>query len=771
MNRKAYASILILTSLAIVFLTSCSSSNPPAPVLSIAAASGGSQSAGIGTAFANPLVATVMKGSTPVAGLTVTFTAPAAGASGTFASNSTNTETQTTDATGTATSTIFTANTVSGTYSVTASIVGASTPASFSLTNTAGAPASITATGGATQSAPINTAFGSPLAAQVLDADSNPVSGAVVTFTITPAGSGASGTFSNSTLTEMDTTDATGTATSSTVTANGTIGGPYTVAATVGGVVGEADFSLTNVMAVATTNYSYWLTGEEEINDGPNFYAVAGAVTIDANGNVIAGEQDYNDAFGLTSAAGGDAVTGGTLAVDGTTGQGTLTVITTDPNIGVGGTLTFGIQFVNASHALIMQYDGTATSSGSFDLQTLGTAPSGGFAFTMSGVNADYDPTAFGGVFTISGANLTNGLLDTNDTDIGISTATPFTGTLTAADTFGRGTITGVGISLAYYVVGPEAIRLIDIDLTDSAVGSAFGQGTNATAASNAGLGSSVFGITGNSWVFGAAAAGQFSTSNTSSDPADLSGVGDDNEVVFGVSSTSPSSIAGTYSIATNGYGSLTITPGDLGDVSALGIYMTDPNLNINDPNNTTSGLGGGLALDLDDGLAGITGTLTPQTDPAAASFTGNYGVGWQNINFFSSGCELCEFDMIAQGSSTAGALSLTGLVSDPFFTLGTPDATSSGNTYTGTPLADSSNLGRYSMTSLNTIPNPLEATIDGLSGVFDLVIYQASGDQLYWLETDSNAVFLGPLQQQGSLVGIPAAKKPAAKTQAKPKH
>jgi hypothetical protein len=44
--------------------------------------------------------------------------------------------------------------------------------------------------------------------------------------------------------------------------------------------------------------------------------------------------------------------------------------------------------------------------------------------------------------------------------------------------------------------------------------------------------------------------------------------------------------------------------------------------------------------------------------------------------------------------------------------------------------------------------------------------IYQASGTTLYWLGTDSMAVFLGPIEQQGDLTGIPAVKKPAAKAQ-----
>jgi hypothetical protein len=276
-------------------------------------------------------------------------------------------------------------------------------------------------------------------------------------------------------------------------------------------------------------------------------------------------------------------------------------------------------------------------------------------------------------------------------------------------------------------------------------------------------------------------ALGQFTTSNTSSSPADFSGVGDDSEPVNGVISSQSSKMSGTYSIGSNGYGNLAFNttsgnyPG-LGDVTTLGIYMTDPTLNLNDPNSPTGG-GGALVVDLDAGLvAGVplpggTGLIIPQTDAATATidFAGNYAVGWQN--FDNEGCG-CEFDMMAEGTMTAnGSLSLTGLVSDPFFSLGTPDATSSADTFAGTPLADTKNPGRYTMLSGK---DSLATVIDGATGPkFDMVIYQASGGQLFWLDYDSSetTVSLGPMEQQGSLTGLPAARKPVAKSQPKRKQ
>jgi hypothetical protein len=620
---------------------------------------------------------------------------------------------------------------------------------------------SIAATSGSGQSATVNTAFAAPLVATVTTGGS-PTSGATVTFTA-PA-SGASGTFANGTTTDTETTNASGVATSTTFTANGTAGGPYTVTATVPGVATPANFSLTNTNVVTSTQYSFYVSGLEAVNDivGPNFYALAGSVAIDPNGNVLAGEQNYNDGFGFTSPTSGDLIGGGTLTVDGTTGQGTLTLITNNPALGVNGTETLGVQFVNTKHALVVQFDGTATSSGSMDLQTLSGALSGPYAFTVSGVDSSYFPLVAGGVFSISGTSM-SGLVDVDDAGF-VTLGTPFSGTISAPDSLGRGTITGTGlaITLAYYIVGPEAIRIIDVDpsvsgvSSDSFVGSAFGQGAGAF--DNASLGSSVFGVESNSFAPLYAAAGMFTTIPAS---GTFSGVGDNDEAGLGGPVVSDSPISGTYSILSNGYGGLTITNGGFADVIDLGIYMTDPNLNLNDPNNTASGLGGALVADLDVTLNG-TGVLTPQTDTAAASFSGNYAFGAQVYNGLSSSG--WEFDFVGQGSVTGGVLTGTGLVSDPFFTFsGNP--TDPRSTFSGTATPDGAHPGRYTM-----FAPPLAITAGGSTIDFQVVVYQASGGQLFWLDEDVLSLSLGPLEQQGSLTGLPAARGAPGKTKAKRK-
>ncbi|MGA7078456.1 MAG: hypothetical protein WBQ43_19735 [Terriglobales bacterium] len=756
----------------VIATTTFSLTNSAGPATSVTATSGSLQDATISTAFEAPLVATVLDANqNPVSGVSVIFTAPpSSGASGTF-TNGTATETDTTGANGMATSSTFTANANAGGYAITATVAGVATPADFSLTNITGAVISITPTSGTPQSATVNAAFATPLVATVM-ANGSPVSGATVTFEVPAAG--ASGTFAGGVNTAV--TNANGMATSAPFTANGSVG-TYTVTATIASGAEPANFILTN----APINYAFYLSGLEALNeyDGvPNFYALAGSVSVDGNGNVLGGEQDYNDGVGLNSPEPSPDIIlpgPGALVVDPTTGQGTLTLTTNNSSLGVGGIETLAVQFVNLNHALIVQFDGSATSSGSMDTQALASALNdGNYAFTLSGVDSGDLAVVYGGVFSISGGGTAlTGTFDVDDFGAAINTPTlrtPFSGTITGPDSMGRGSITSaaLAIQLNYYVVGPEAIRLIDVDnpntgnaTDDSAIGSAFGQGTGTF--NNASLGSSIFGVESNSLGALYAAAGMFTTDGSGNL---TSGIADDNEFGYGLL-VPKAPISGSYTIMDNGYGSLTITAGDLGDVSVLGMYMTDPQLNLNDPNNTTPGLeGGALLADLDGFTLNGTGVLTPQTDTSTGSFAGSYAFGAQAYN--NSRNNLLpgwEFDLVGQTSVSSLALSqATGLVSDPFYIFNaTTDGTDTA-TFSGTAASDHLSPGRYTIT--------LGMALTGDDPAYGTVIYQAAGGQLFWLDMDENgdSVFLGPLEQQGSLTGLPTAQKGGARTKLKRK-
>jgi hypothetical protein len=521
-----------------------------------------------------------------------------------------------------------------------------------------------------------------------------------------------------------------------------------------------------------SNNFSFYVTGKEA-NDVGDTYSIAGVVTISANGSgtVLGGVEDYNDGDGITSPQpNGDSITGGSLAMnDDSSGNGILTLmIPGNTRLGVNGVETFAVNFPNDSHALITQFDGTATSSGSMDLQTLMTPPtSGGFSFVASGAGIDGEPVADGGVFTITGASIA-GIVDVNDGGDFLRN-TAFTGTLGIADSFGRGTLTnnaGFPVSLIYYVVAPEVIRLINVDKTDTAVGSAFGQGANASF-SSASIRQSVFSLENN--PSGYAAAGQFSTlpganaTRSSSNGAvsqgqpttsDFNGVGDLNELDGSVLTAAP--ISGTFTLAGNGYGTFNFN-GGFGDIATLGLYAVDPSLNILDPNNPSAGGGGAVLAEMDGNLVG-TGSLLPQTDTTVTSFAGFYAFGAQGQTF--SGLD--EFDFLggATVSEAKTAFAGTGFLSDPFGTL-TGGVESQTATFTTTALPDAANPGRY---TLNPISVASTANDFAPFEFNTVTAYQANGQQLFWVEVDLHNEFGGSLQQN------PASVPPDARN-AQPKN
>ena len=167
----------------------------------------------------------------------MTFTAPAAGASGTFDAVAT----VPTDALGIATAPAFTANQAQGTVLVTATAPGLPS-VGFILTNT-GVPTAITAAAGTPQKTTVGTAFSTPLQAKVTAAGKTPVSGITVVFALAFGG----GTFAGSAAVL---TNAQGVATAPALTA-GTPAGTFTVFASVAGVAAPAKFTLTNLPGAA----------------------------------------------------------------------------------------------------------------------------------------------------------------------------------------------------------------------------------------------------------------------------------------------------------------------------------------------------------------------------------------------------------------------------------------------------------------------------------------------------------------------------------------
>jgi hypothetical protein len=467
--------------------------------------------------------------------------------------------------------------------------------------------------------------------------------------------------------------------------------------------------------------------------------SVVGSIVLDGTGKVTGGEQDYFDAT-APDIFPQDTITGGTITI-GSDGRGTLTPIAADLQAN-GITETFSIVLVNNKHLLITEFDGNVTSAGSMDLQTTPTSPTGGNAFALLD---GWNYLVFGGVITSDGATVTDAEADADGLyppfqDIDFS----FNGdSIDPPDSYGRGQISLDGYEFAYYAVGPEAFRLIEIDgyTTDQFLaGSMYGQGAAAGAYSEASLqGPFVCGQGGlndfGAYSFGAA--GQFTATGDPGNPVFTSGVADvnfgDGSPVYAGDLVAGSSFATSYSIYSNGYGYISLDGTTTDGLANLGIYMVDPTINIADPNSTTGG-GGALMTDLDLDSAGV-GFVVPQaTNP---TFSGNYAFN-QDGNYVTTIYH--SFDLIGQTYSD-GSSNLAGLVDFN-------DLDNTGQnakvTLAGTFAADAANPGR-STAQLTVSGSPISPQ--------NITIYQASRDLLLHVDTDSGTTEVvtgfGILQKQ----------------------
>ena len=177
----------------------------------------------------------------PVSNTYVTFKVVANGAGGAFVSSTS----VMTNASGIAMAPKLIANTVAGSFTVTASATGVANMV-FNLTNTAGAVSTIVPTSGNNQTATVKTAFGSPLIARLLDSYGNSVSGISVAFT--EPSSGAMAVFAGSSVVKSD---GDGIVVLPMLSAN-TVSGSYMVTASVSNV-SPAQFRLTNLAGLPTS--------------------------------------------------------------------------------------------------------------------------------------------------------------------------------------------------------------------------------------------------------------------------------------------------------------------------------------------------------------------------------------------------------------------------------------------------------------------------------------------------------------------------------------
>lgn len=495
-----------------------------------------------------------------------------------------------------------------------------------------------------------------------------------------------------------------------------------------------------NITATATASSSATTTGTVTITSGETgtalngqyaflvsgadptgFYVAVGSLIADGDGNITGGEEDLCDLNGCAT-----AVLSGTFS-SGSDNRGSITVNSTAL-----GPQTLQMVVTSTSHALIIEFDGNATSSGTLDLQDTtafsGSAISGGYSMAVNGLDitnisvGNAFPGALGGIMTADGAGgFTNVTLDINDGGTINSEPTVF-GATSGPDSFGRVVINDPNFQFVYYIVNAKALRILEADSFFLTGGSAYTQGTGSLTVANL-AGTSVLTEAGEttSGSGSLGLAGQVTVDNNGNGSAGFMDVNEGGSVANG-------SIAGsTFSGFSSARGSLTLGGSVASTVADFQVYLVDPGTNILDPNSSTGG-GGALLLDVDGSAIG-TGEIIPQSSGQQVS--GNYGLNLQAFTTSTSSNALCpECDLVAQVSASGSSLTGTGDLND-FGNLMAAQA------ITGSLNADGSNPGRITGS----------LTVGSLT--FNVTYYQATNSQLVLVETDTGQVGTGVVVAQ----------------------
>ncbi|HEX4355709.1 MAG TPA: Ig-like domain-containing protein, partial [Polyangiales bacterium] len=392
---------------------------------SIVVASGNNQTIGVSSAAQNPLVVEVRDAANQLLpGVTVMFSAPNSGASGSF-----NTAVVVTDSSGRA-SADFTAGNVTGNYNVTASVSGVGTNALFMLSNSPSSATLIAVRAGNAQSTVVDTAFATALDVLVTDTFGNPVPNAAVSFSV--PGAGASAVLSA----YGASTDANGHVVV-TASAN-TLAGTYDVVATTPGSTTPASFSLTNSAGAAANISVDASDARQSAKVGTKFAAPLGVVVSDAFGNPVAGANVSFVGPGAEPRAalsGGSAKTdnGGHASVTATAGSATGSYILTAKLDGGAGQADFVLTNTSGSTPVISVVAGSGQSSkvgtafstalevlvtldGTAVAQTPVTfaAPSGGASATFTSPSAVTDDNGHANVIAIAGTSIGSYTLTAN---------------------------------------------------------------------------------------------------------------------------------------------------------------------------------------------------------------------------------------------------------------------------------------------------------------------------------------------------------------------
>lgn len=215
-------------------------------------------------------------------------------------------------------------------------------------------------------------------------------------------------------------------------------------------------------------NYAFMVSGFDSAGPLLPLFAAAGSFVADGAGNIIGGLMDIND----TAHDPRNPTFTGTYSI-GQNGVGFMTLNSTDT---ITPTRRFALSMMANGNANIIEFDDTtggfinasARNSGVLlkqDTSAFTGAPVGAtYAFGFSGIDSSQNRYGVAGSFTSDGnGGLTGISLDSDDAGT-TSSQSGLSGTSTAVDSNGRGTITINTAIYSFYVVSATQMLVIGID-------------------------------------------------------------------------------------------------------------------------------------------------------------------------------------------------------------------------------------------------------------------------------------------------------------------
>jgi hypothetical protein len=444
--------------------------------------------------------------------------------------------------------------------------------------------------------------------------------------------------------------------------------------------------------------YAFAISG----TNAGGFFTVAGSFQANGSGTITSGVEDINSP-GTIGAAQSVPITG-TYAVR-SDGRTTATITATSPAV------AFGIDFVllNSQKGLVIRFDNNATASGSLDQQAaaafnLGSL-AGTYAFSVSGVDSTVaqNPEGSAGLLTVDASgNIISGTLDNNDAgavSANLAIAPSLGGVSSPAGGTGRGTVTFVSpasaatVHFAYYVVGANHLKLIQIDSAPILAGDAFRQSSTSVSGSlaftMAGATASGHGVFVSGGILNTDGAGNIlSTSVTDLDDGGA------------ITPAAGASVTGTYSVS-GGRGTMQLNGPE---TLHLAFYPSTGGLLLLEIDTTIVASGTALAQ------SGAPFSNSSINNSFGLNFTGVVNVGTVNAS---------EIDSIAQFTAT-GTGSLSGAM----------DINSFGALFNSLALN-----GNYAVSSNGRGT----ATLKTSSGNFNIIFYMAGNSQVGFVELDES--------------------------------